>query len=225
VTDESGAMEVLHDVDLTGSTPASVIEVFADVRCPFTHVGLRRLVERRTALERSDLVLRVRAWPLELVNGAPLDPCMIAEEVEELRAQVARDLFECFDPSRFPDSSLPALMLAAVAYEHSSAMGERVSLALRDALFEEGRDIGAPDVLLDIASAAGVELPADGGREQVLGDWREGKRRGVIGSPHFFVGDEGFFCPSLDIARVDGHLSITFDPAGFDAFLARCLES
>ena len=50
------------------------LEVFADVCCPFTHVGLRRIVRRRAELGRDDVVLVVRAWPLELVNGVPLDP-------------------------------------------------------------------------------------------------------------------------------------------------------
>ena len=50
----------------------SHIEVFADVSCPFTHVGLRRLVEHRRQLERDDLRIVVKAWPLELVNGSPL---------------------------------------------------------------------------------------------------------------------------------------------------------
>lgn len=65
-----------------------MIEVFADVVCPFTHVGLRRLVERRHELG-SSAVLRVRAWPLELVNGEPLAADVVAEEVRELREQVA----------------------------------------------------------------------------------------------------------------------------------------
>lgn len=48
-----------------------VVEVFADITCPFTHVGLRRLVRHRESVGRNDVVLRVRAWPLELVNDEP----------------------------------------------------------------------------------------------------------------------------------------------------------
>ena len=201
-----------------------MIEVFADVRCPFTHVGLRRLVGQRATLGRDDVVVRVRAWPLELVNDAPLDGRLIAEEVDELRAQVAPDLFVGFDPGQFPASSLPALVLAAAAYDHSASQGEAVSLAVRDALFEQGRDIASPEVLLDIAGAAGIDLPTGGMRQRVLDDWQEGRERGVVGSPHFFVGTADFFCPSLDITRVDGHLRITSDRAAFDAFLERCLD-
>ena len=81
--------------------PSRLIETFADVCCPFTHVGLRRLSDRRDHSGRTDVALWVRAWPLEIVNGDPLDPVMIAEEVDALRASVAPDLFASFDPSKF----------------------------------------------------------------------------------------------------------------------------
>jgi predicted DsbA family dithiol-disulfide isomerase len=201
------------------------IEVFADVRCPFAHVGLRRLFERRATAGRTDVVIWIRAWPLELVNDAPLDPHLIAEEVDELRAQVAPDLFSSFDEASFPATSLPALVLSAAAYEHSSSVGERVGLALRDALFERSRDITSPEVLLDIASDAGIGLPAADARQHVYDDWNEGRRRHVVGSPHFFVGSESFFCPSLKITRIDGRLHITSDPAVFDSFLDDCFPA
>ncbi|MGK2947072.1 MAG: DsbA family oxidoreductase [Acidimicrobiales bacterium] len=192
-----------------------VLEVFADVCCPFTHVGLRRFVEQRSNRGRPDVVLRVRAWPLELVNGSPLDPAFVAEEVEELRAQVAADLFVGFDQSAFPSTSVPALALAAAAYQRDDATGEAVSLALRRALFDEGRDIADPAVLADVAAEIGIDLPVDADDTSIRADWAEGVERGVQGSPHFFVSDEGdgFFCPSLDISRDDaGHLTIKSDP-------------
>jgi predicted DsbA family dithiol-disulfide isomerase len=199
------------------------IEVFADICCPFTHVGLRRLVERRDALGRSDVVIKARAWPLELVNGAPLDPVMIGEEVDALRAQIAPDLFTNFQPSRFPASSLPGLMLAAAAYDHSLVLGEQISLALRAALFEQGRDIADPAVLHRIADLAGLELSSQDARDKLMADWTDGQRRGVIGSPHFFVRDRGFFCPSLDITRIDGQLRIASDRGALDEFLTLSL--
>ena len=61
------------------------IEVFADISCPFTHVGLRRLVEERARLGRDDVVLHVRAWPLELVNGAPITGDFVGTEIDALR--------------------------------------------------------------------------------------------------------------------------------------------
>lgn len=231
---------------MTGPTPdpgpSRVIEVFADVACPFTHVGLRRLVARRERLGRADVVLRIRAWPLELVNGAPLRPAAVDEEVEELRRVAAPDLFTGFDVGRFPASSLPALALAAAASSSgdpssgdpssgdpsgsdpwgSDGRGEAVGLALRHALFEDGLDIADPGVLADVAATHGVEAPGPGHHQRVRSDWEEGRRRGVVGSPHFFVDGDDFFCPSLDVARVDGRLRVTPDQAAFEAFLAVC---
>ena len=138
----------------------TVIEVFADVACPFTHVGLRRFVDRRAELGRDDVTLRVRAWPLEIVNGQPLDPQFIAEEIDDIRQQVAPALFQGFTEAAFPVSSLPALTLAAAAYDENLATGERVSLALRDLLFEQGIDIADTAVLarLGIEHDVSVDL-------------------------------------------------------------------
>jgi 2-hydroxychromene-2-carboxylate isomerase len=198
------------------------IEVFADVTCPFTHVGLHRLVERRTALGRDDVRLLVRAWPLELVNGTGLDPCAVATKVGALRASVGPDLFGGFDPATFPPTTLPALDLAAQAYRRGLVVGEQVSLRLRDAVFEEGHDVSDPGVLAEIAEGARVPHPAEGVRHQVIADWREGVERHVVGSPHFFVGDQDWFCPSLRIAHVDGDLQIDRDIEEFERFVGAC---
>jgi predicted DsbA family dithiol-disulfide isomerase len=203
-----------------GNRPG-VVELFADVWCPFTHVGLRRLVARRDA-GLWGVRFRVRAWPLELVNGTPLEAGFIAEEVADLRAQVAPDLFTGFDVDRWPATSLPALELAAVAYEVGLDAGERTSLLLRDALFERGADISDVDVLRGVAVDADVPFPPTAARRLVEADWAEGRRREVVGSPHFFVGEDGFFCPALDIHRVDGRLSIRADSAAFESFVDRC---
>ena len=199
------------------------IEVFADVVCPFTHVGLRRLVERRGP-DRVEPTLHVRAWPLEWVNGAPLAAELVAEEIEALQEHVAADLFGGFDASHFPSTSLPAMTLAAAAYRRDARLGERVSLHLRDALFESGRDISAPDVLAEIAAVHGLDPVAEVDRDALTVDWDDGRRRGVVGSPYFLLGPDGFFCPSLDIDRVDGHLRIVFDRARFDEFTGRALH-
>ncbi len=201
----------------------TVIEVFADVGCPFTHVGLRRFVERRDELGRDDVVLRVRSWPLEVVNGQPLDPTFIAEEVDDLRDQLGPELFTGFDGSAFPATSLPAMALAAAADAMDVAIGERVSLELRDLLFEQNVDVADADVLDGLAARYGVEADLSD-HHRVLADHADGVARGVIGSPHFFTPAGGFFCPSLDVHRGDdGHLRITADPEAFDRFVGACL--
>ena len=201
----------------------TVIDVYADIWCPFTHVGLRRLVERRD--ERgADLQMRVWPWPLELINGSPLAADFIGDEIDDLRAQAAGDLFGGFDRSTFPSTTLPALALAESAYRIGTSEGERVSLALRDALFEDGLDIADPVVLGSIADAVGIPpaIPADD--DAVTAGWEAGKERGVVGSPHFFTPDGGFFCPALDIKRVEGQLVIRPDQPAFEAFVEACIR-
>lgn len=184
----------------------TVLEVFADIVCPFTHVGLLRLVQARREYGASTPI-RVRAWPLEWVNGRPVEAATVAEEIEALRANVAPDEFRGFDPASFPASSIPAFAVAHVAYDVSGDLGERTSLALRHTLFDEGRDPCDPDVLATIAAAAGLDATTVPTIEEaealVRVDWDEGKRRGVEGSPHFFFGDDTWFCPVLDISRDD----------------------
>jgi predicted DsbA family dithiol-disulfide isomerase len=199
----------------------TIIEVFADVSCPFTHVGLRRFVARRAEAGRDDVRLLVRSWPLEIVNGEPLAPDVVAEEIEALRAQAAPELFARFNEGAFPSTSLPALALAAAAYAEHIELGERVSLELRDLLFERGVDISDPEVLADVAIEAGLALPVD--HAAVVADHAEGVRRGVIGSPHFFTPGGDWFCPSLDVSRdAAGALHIATDPAQFDQFVVSC---
>jgi predicted DsbA family dithiol-disulfide isomerase len=200
----------------------TVIEVFADVGCPFTHVGLRRFVERRAASGRHDVTLRVRSWPLEVVNGQPLDAHFIAEEVDDIRGQIAPSLFAGFVESSFPTTFLPALTLAAAAYEQDLATGEEISLTLRDLLFEQGVDIGQVELLQSLASERGITVDL-GDPTRVLRDHADGVARGVVGSPHFFTPEGGFFCPALDVSRDEsGHLRLSADAEGFDRFVAGC---
>ena len=142
------------------------VEVFADIWCPYAHVGIRRFVQQRLATARNNLV-----------NDA---------------------------------------------YARGLRIGERASLAVRDALFERGADI-SDRAVLDSLRADLALGPADpDARWHVLADWAEGRRRGVVGSPHFFVGDDSFFCPALQIDRADGRRLVRMDPRRFDDFFARC---
>ncbi len=198
--------------------------MYADIWCPFAYVGLRLIRERIEERRRNDVVLRIRAWPLELVNGRPQDPAVSAAHVQELREQLPTELFVGFDPDRFPSTTLPALAQAARAYRQSNRSGEAMSLALREALFEEGRDISDPLVLEDIAAIHGIQPVKERDRKSVLEDWHQGQDRGVKGSPHFFCGARDVFCPSLDIAKSEsGHILIKRNREALDAFLNSCL--
>jgi predicted DsbA family dithiol-disulfide isomerase len=203
----------------------SVIEVYADIWCPFTHVGLRLVADRRLVRGRGEIAIRVRAWPLELVNGTPLDTSRVERHVKELREQVAPDMFRGFTPATFPETSLPALSLAECAYAASDPVGEAVSFELREALFEHGLNISDPHVLREIARAHRLGIPTEQDVAAVLADWHEGQRRGVRGSPHFFCNGSDVFCPSLDITHDDEQLRLSKDLPALDSFLDACFAS
>ena len=204
----------------------SVVEVFADIWCPFTHVGLRAIDEQRILTGRTDVVIKVRSWPLELVNGSPLLASVTQEHVVELREQVAPMLFRDFNPERFPTSTLDALALVVRAYRADPKVGEAASFVLRDALFENGQDISDPGVLQEIASGLGIDMPDSQDHGAVLADWHEGQQRGVLGSPHFFCGDDDTFCPSLDITKdPERGTSIVRDTSRLTSFLERCFAT
>lgn len=190
------------------------IEVFADIACPFAHAGLRRFVDERRRHGVDAPLLRVRAWPLELVNGTPHSGTHLAPEIDALRVAAAPQLFAGFDAAAFPLTTLPALAAAAAAYRSSPERGEAFSLAVRDALWEHGLDVSDRDVLAHLARELDVPLPADADEGDVHADLAEGRRRGVTGSPHFFTPTGDFFCPSLAISTDGGRMTVSFDEAG-----------
>ncbi len=182
------------------------VEVFADVLCPFTHAGLHTLIDRRRERGLTEPRLRIRAWPLELINGKPLDPHHIGAEIVALRGSVRPDLFAGFSEASFPSTSMAAFAVTAAADRTGDpVLIEDVGMALRDAVFEQGLDIGRPEVVEPIAARFGLQpLNDDETLAAVRADWDEGRARGVVGSPHFFTDDGGdWFCPSLAISRDD----------------------
>lgn len=200
----------------------STVEVFADVLCPFTHVGLHTLIDRRRERGLDEPRLRIRAWPLELINGAPLDADHIAAEIVALRGSVRPDLFAGFSVDTFPKTSMAAFALSAAADRTGDpVLIEDVGMALRDMVFEQGRDIGRPEVVAEVAARYGLTpLDSDAATAAVRADWAEGKRRGVVGSPHFFTADGGgWFCPGLAISRDDAGAFVVAWKDGSQAFV------
>jgi predicted DsbA family dithiol-disulfide isomerase len=199
----------------------TTVEVFADITCPFAHVGLKRVV-RRIEETSSTADVIVRAWPLEWVNGSPLAFGPVLEKARALSDQLGVDDFRGLRADAWPATTIPALGLAAVASERDATTGLTVSLELRSALFERGDDIGDLDVLARIADAHGLTFPSGDATAAVQREYDDGRARGVQGSPHFFVASEDFFCPALELGHdADGHLTARFDAEMLDEFFAR----
>ena len=112
------------------------IEVFADVACPFTHVGLRRLAAHRDTFGRDDVVLRVLAWPARARERPSHRPGRGHRGDRRVGRDAAADLFARYSEASFPATSMPALDLAHAAAHVDDREGEQMSLALRTALLK-----------------------------------------------------------------------------------------
>ncbi len=200
------------------------LEVFADITCPFTHLGLKR-VAQEVAENDLQVDIIVRAWPLEWVNGAPLDAEAVEAKIDALKDQLDTPDFSNFCAESWPTSTLPALNLAAGAFDVDPSTGLTVSLAIRNALFEEGQDVGDPTVLADLAARFGLKVPVGEVHARVHADYQDGQKRKVRGSPDFWLGDEEFFCPALVLGHDTGGLTAKFDTEGFEDFLQRVRAS
>ncbi len=197
------------------------LEVFADVTCPFTHVGLH-VVTSRLAEFAEPVAVVVRAWPLEWVNGEPLDSDGVAAKIDALTAQLDLELFTGFRADRWPTTSIAALNLADNAYAVDADLGLVVSLQLRDLLFEQGQDIADPAVLAELAKAHGLTPPKTDPVDGVRADFDEGRSRGVRGSPDFWIDGDDFFCPTLELGHDDSDsLKAQFDASGLQTMLDR----
>lgn len=196
-----------------------MIEVFADLWCPFAYVGLEIVREQRNALA-SDVMIRTRAWPLELINGAPMNVDKTAHHVRDLRDQLGSELFAGFNAASFPSTTLPSLALVNAGYR--AGVGEEVDRRVRRALWEDGVDIGDIAVVRDLAAEFDLSVEA-ADTAAVLANLDDGQARGVKGSPHFFCGGRDEFCPSLSLHRDDeGDLQIKPDPERLLTFLKEC---
>jgi predicted DsbA family dithiol-disulfide isomerase len=177
-----------------------LIDLFADIACPWCWIGERRL---RRALEARGVDATVRWRPFQLNPGLP-------PEGEPWRAfvdrkfggwQRARPMFETVaragadDGVRYEFERVPVapntrdahrLVLLAGAEGKTFEMAD----ALFAAYFSEGRNVGDRAVLLDAAASVGldpaeVERMLDGARfdEDVDESQRIAQRSGITGVP------------------------------------------
>lgn len=205
--------------------PDRLIEFFADIWCPFSYAGLTLVADELRTRHQHHVGLWVRSWPLEWGNGRRLDPRIVCEHSESLRDLVSLSLLTSCDCSKFPATTVPCLALVAQAYKSAPAIGESLSFTIRRALCEEGRNVPDPEVLAEIARMFGLTPPGPDDYATVVADWKEGRARGVQGSPHFFCGPVNVFCPSLNISveRGGARKWISPDPGGLRSFLDACL--
>ena len=136
------------------------VSLFIDYNCPFCYVALHRL-ERIAERHPLDLLLRfVEIHPGNDPAGQPLEtlgypPAKLEQIRETTEAMVAADALP-WQPRRFTTNTRRALLLAQAVQLYRRERLLPLSRALFHAYFAEGRNIGDPEVLKDLAEACGV---------------------------------------------------------------------
>jgi predicted DsbA family dithiol-disulfide isomerase len=159
--------------------------------------------ERRLARLKEEFDVRVERRFLEIhpetpPEGRPVTelgypPDQWARMMENLERMGKAERI-VFSERTFTTNSHKALLLAEAAKEEGSAVFEALNEGLFRAYFTEGRNIGDPEVLRDLAQAAGVparrlvQAWSDAAYEERLaGDRETAARFGITGIPVFIV--------------------------------------
>ena len=163
------------------------IEVFSDTVCPWCYVGAMRL--KHALAQRPDLAVELRWLPFELNPEMPTEGEDRAEYMQRRFGDVNRfadaqtrlrqlgselGVEFRFDMQRRMPNTRHSHMLLAWAGEAGPDAQTRTKIAILEAYFSRGLDIGDPEVLIELAT--GIGLDAAGARS-ALAD--EGLRRAV----------------------------------------------
>ena len=137
-----------------------------------------------------------RAYPLEVYGGGPPDRQIMEAEIWLAALQEPDAVFKPLLED-WPTTTLPAFDAAWSAAQQGEQIGRDFDLRIRQAFFAEGRNIGKPEVLLELAREAGLDLAhftrsinSGAARAAVLAEGKLGKEQfNVRGTPTLMVSD------------------------------------
>jgi predicted DsbA family dithiol-disulfide isomerase len=139
----------------------NAVVIYSDLRCPWAFIAIRRLLD---AVDRkgvdSELSIDHRWFPLD-DEAIPADPDALDRELEPLRGLAVDVGWHRWAGSddRFPVSSELAAAWVQGAKRDSPGASVHLDLALRQALFTDGRDIGSEAVIEEVAgSISGLDV-------------------------------------------------------------------
>ncbi len=132
------------------------IWLWGEYYCPWTYIAVVRLREVMPSLG-GRATLRLRAYPLELIDGFAAPRDVLAQEWWLAAIQEPRAAFAAHSGDNWPTTTLPAFEAAwCVARQGDEALAS-FDLRVRRAFFAEGRDIGSRGVMQEIAREAGLD--------------------------------------------------------------------
>jgi predicted DsbA family dithiol-disulfide isomerase len=142
---------------MTKATLPELME-WAEFYWPWCYIAAVRL--HRIGKEYEERVtLRTRFFPLELLRPGGPSRSLLEQEWWLAAIQEPTAAFAPYPDRGWPTTTLPAFNAAWAARNQGRAIGMEYDLRVRRAFFGEGRDIGRPEVLLDIAREAVLDMP------------------------------------------------------------------
>jgi len=183
------------------------VTVYSDYVCPFCYLGRESLAQYQ---EQREEPLRIDWHPFDLRSGkrgpdGDIDHdaddgkgedyyARARENVRRLQEEYGVDMAQ--EIATDVDSLDAQVAAVAVREEHGYDAWLAFDEAVFDALWQDGRDIGDPDVLADIAGDVGLDpdwLRAAAGdddrRRRVRDRFEAATRQGVTGVPTFVYGE------------------------------------
>lgn len=180
------------------------VEIYSDVACPWCYVGKARFERALGAFPGGDEV-EVVYRPYQLDPDAPAEAVPMLEYLERRFGAGARAMADRVSQSARAEglvmdydrglavNTLGAHRLMRLAErEHGPEAQRAVAAGLFEAHFSEGRDVGDPGVLAEIAAAAGMDaarvrghLASDEGTREVREEIRHAQRLGITAVPTF----------------------------------------
>jgi predicted DsbA family dithiol-disulfide isomerase len=188
--------------------PPIDVDLIADLACPWCYIGLARL-DRARAM-RPDWPVRLRWWPFLLNPSLPPEGMDRSAYLrakfggDEAARQVYRRIVEsaqgdgiafAFERMKRTPNTILAQRLILLAEQQDR--GEDLIRVLFRALFEQGRDIGHLETLLELGATAGLEraaaeafLRSQEQAKEIVTAHQRAERLGVRGVPVFVVDRE-----------------------------------
>lgn len=181
------------------------IELFHDTVCPWCRIGKQNMLTALAEWKGEPVELSIRAYMLDEstpVKGLPFRETMQKKfgghvDLTQVFSQVTEAgkgaglTFDFNKVGYMPNTRLSHRLIAIAPPESKLALLE----AINKAYFEDGRDIGDIEVLLQLAQEAGIggtdelrgRLAGGEGEDEVAGDLAYGREAGITGVPFFII--------------------------------------
>lgn len=184
-----------------------VIDVVSDVVCPWCFIGLKRLDAALASLADIDVSVRWRPFQLDPTippEGKDRQQYMLAkfgseEKLRQIHANItpvgaAEGISFDFDAITVSPNTIDSHRVIRWAGSAGGDVQNRLVRALFSFYFEQGKNIGDHNVLVEAARQAGMDaavveamLPTDADRDDVASEVATASKMGISGVPCFLL--------------------------------------